>query len=296
MEKIKTKFIVNPFSGTSRKTKLSDLLKTHLDQSKYDYEILHTAYPEHARDIALECVEKKYGLVVAVGGDGTVNEVAGALVNSDTVFGIIPGGSGNGFYLHLGIGRKVINAINVLNTGKIMEIDTCKVNDHFFLNVAGLGFDARIAYLTKSSKIRGLLAYLMTTLKEAKSFRPSQLSISVDGEVHEGIFTAAVVANASMYGYYFTVAPMAKLNDGVLDLILIKDAPKYKYFINSYRFLNRSLHKSHLTIALRGKSITMKAYEPVHIHVDGEGMEADTEFKFEITPLSLKVLVPPQFN
>ena len=295
MEKIKTKIIVNPFSGTSRKTNLSDLLKTHLDSSKYDYQILHTAHPDHARDIAAECVQQKYGLVVAVGGDGTVNEVAGALVNSDTVFGIIPGGSGNGFYLHLGIGRSVINAIKVLNTGKIMEIDTCKVNDHFFLNVAGLGFDARIAYMTKDSKMRGLLAYLTTTLKEAKKFKPSRLSISIDHESFEGTYTAAVVANASMYGYYFTVAPMAKLNDGILDLILIKDAPKYKYFFNSYRFLNRSLHKSQLTTVLRGKNIVMKAIDPVHMHVDGEGMEAGTEFRFEVNPLSLKVLVPEQF-
>ena len=182
--------------------------------------------------------------------------------------------------------------MNYLNDGKIIKIDTCSVNGRFFLNVSGLGFDAKIAYLTKQNTKRGFLPYLVTTLKERKNYNPILLKISTNDQFIEGKYAAAVVANASMYGYYFTISPESSLQDGLFDIILIKDAPIYKYFSNSIRFLTKSLHKSKITQTIKAKQITITSNEEHYIHVDGEGYLADRTLNFSIDPLSLNIIVP----
>lgn len=294
--KKKVVFIVNPFSGTSAKVSTPDLIKSNLDKSKFDYEIKFTEYAGHAIELAEEAKKAEIDFVVAVGGDGSVNEVAKSLVNSKSTLGILPGGSGNGFAMHLGLGRNTEKAIEYINTGRIIKVDTCKVNDRFFTNVAGLGFDARIAYLTKQNSKRGFLPYFLTSLKESRKFKPTTLIIDIDGKKIEGVYAAAVIANASMYGYYFSIAPEASLQDGVLDIMLIKDSPIYKYFLSSYRFLNRSLHKSEITETFRGKNIKIYLQDKEYIHVDGEGYMSETQLNFEINPMSLNVIVPKIHN
>lgn len=253
---------------------------------------MYTEYSGHAITLARSAVSDGFDIVVAVGGDGSVNEVAQALVGTETILGILPGGSGNGFAMHLGLGRNASTALNYLNQGQILTIDTCTVNDRFFTNVAGIGFDARIAFLTKANKKRGFLPYFMTAVKESRNFKPTKLKITIDGQKVSGSYAAAVVANASMYGYNFTVSPTATLQDGKMDVMLIKEAPLYKYFFESYRFLNRSLHKSSITEEYQGREIKIVLDDTDYIHVDGEGYEAELALDFVIRPRSLKVLVP----
>ena len=288
----KIKFIVNPFSGTSNKSNIFTLINETIDKEKYNFDVEETIHAGHAITIAQECIENGYDIVIAIGGDGTVNEVASSLKGSKTALGVIPGGSGNGFAMHLGMGRNIVKSIKKLNNVKIIDIDTCTINGHFYVNVCGLGFDAKIAYLTKRSKVRGFWQYIKTVLKEARSFRPSHLEMEIDGKKISGNYISAVFANASMYGYYFTVAPGAKLTDGILDIMLIKEAPIYRYFLEAYRFLNRSLHKSKLTEVHSGKLIKIKAQVPTYFHVDGEGIDATQDFEIKINPKSLKAIVP----
>jgi len=285
-------FIVNPFSGTSKKGNLEPLIRRKLDQDQYTYSIKYTEAAGHATILAQEARDKRADVVVAVGGDGSVNEVAQALVHSDTVLGVLPGGSGNGFAMHVGIGRSIANGIKVINSGRPRVIDTCTVNDRFFINVAGVGFDARIAFMTKLNSKRGFLPYFLTTLRQAKGYRPVSLSIEIDGDQLEGRYALAAVANASMFGYYFTIAPPARLDDGVMDLVLIKDASLVKYAMSSHRFLNRSLHKSPITDFYQGQNIKLSVSESDYLHVDGEGMEAPNQLEFAIVPQSLKVMFP----
>jgi len=272
--KKKIVFIINPFSGTSAKVSTPELIAQHLDLSQYDYTIAFTEYAGHAISLAKEAVESKTDIVVAVGGDGSVNEVAQALVGTNTCLGILPSGSGNGFAMHLGLGRNPTKAINFLNNGKEIEVDTCKVNNKFFANVAGIGFDARIAYMTKKNKKRGFLPYFSTSVKQSTKFKPANLNIELDGKRIQGEYAAAVVANASMYGYHFTIAPEASLQDGIMDIMLIKKSPLYKYFLTSYRFLNRSLHLSKITETYQGRKLTITLAEKDYLHVDGEGYES----------------------
>lgn len=294
--KKKIRFIINPFSGTSGKQSTPSLIKQLIDHSKFEYEIVYTEYAGHAIQLAKEGVNLNYDCVAAVGGDGSVNEVAQSLIYSNTSLIVLPGGSGNGFSMHLGLGRSIKKAIQMINTGKVIEIDTCTVNDRFFINVSGIGFDARIAYKTKQNKRRGFLPYLITSFREALKFKHQKLKIIVDGQTISGEYAAAVVANASMYGYHFTIAPTASMQDGIMDLMLIKKAPLYKYFLTIFRFLNRTLHKSRITETLKGRAISIVMEDDNFLHVDGEGYKAEKELKFKMNSQSLKVLAPAEHS
>jgi YegS/Rv2252/BmrU family lipid kinase len=290
--KKKVVFIINPFSGTSAKESTPQLIARMIDRDKYDYSIKFTKYAGHAISLAKQAVENNTDIVVAVGGDGSVNEVAKSLVGTDACLAILPGGSGNGFAMHLGLGRDQEKAIDFLNNGSEIIVDTCSVNNRFFANVAGIGFDARIAFMTKKNKKRGFLPYLITSLQESKKFKPASLEIEIDGKTIKGEYAAAVVANASMYGYHFTIAPEASMQDGIMNIILIKKSPLHRYFLSSYRFLNRSLHLSRITESYQGRAINIKLSDRDYLHVDGEGYESDLKLEFSISPKSLKVIVP----
>ena len=291
--KSKIAFIVNPFSGNSSKRTIPEMIAKLLDSEKYDYQIIYTEYAGHAIEIARNCVEdNEIDIVVAVGGDGSVNEVAASLADTNKILGIVPAGSGNGLAMHLGLGRQTSRAISLLNDSKVVEIDTCTVNQKFFINVAGLGFDARVAYLTKANKKRGFLPYFTTSLQEFKNFKPISLTINIDGKIIRGSYAAAVVANASLYGYHFSISPHSSLQDGLLDVVLIKEAPVYKYLLSGWRFLNRSLHRSSLVEIYKGKDVTIESESKDYLHLDGEGFESESNLTFTIAPNSLKVLVP----
>lgn len=287
------KFIVNPISGTKSKDNLDKEVAEALDKNLFDYSIAFTEGPRHAIDLASQAVKENKDIVVAVGGDGTVNEVASALVHSDTRLAVIPYGSGNGFAMHLGLGRDPLKAINFLNDTKELLIDSCKVNEHFYVNLAGVGFDARVAYELKSSKTRGFQAYFKNSIEQGIKYKNQVYKIRYDdAEVIEDKFLSVTIANASMFGYNFTIAPNADLSDGVLDVVHIKDAPKYKYFANMHRFLNRTILKTPLTHLKFVRKISITSDEPIYFHVDGEGMITEEELVFSIIPASLKVLLP----
>ena len=287
------KFIVNPISGTKSKDNLDGEVAKALDKTKFDYSLEFTQGPKHAIQLAKKASNEKVDIVVAVGGDGTVNEVASALVHSETRLAVVPYGSGNGFAMHLGLGRNPHKALSFLNNTKELLIDSCKVNEHFYVNLAGVGFDARVAYELKNSKTRGFQAYFKNSFQQGIKYKNQGYQIQYDDdEKVEGKFLSITVANASMFGYNFTIAPNADLSDGVLDVVHIKDAPKYKYFANMHRFLNRSILKTPLTHLRFAKKISIQSKEPMYYHVDGEGMITEKELVFSIIPASLKVLVP----
>jgi len=166
-EKQKIRFIANPRSGVNRKRNLADLINRNLDHGRFDHELCYTERAGHAVELAKEGVELGFDLVVACGGDGSVNEIASQLIGTNVVLGVIPIGSGNGFAGHLGLGRDVAKAIRHLNDGKPITIDTCTMNGHPFVNLAGIGFDGVVAKRLHDSPVRGFWAYLRYTLEEA---------------------------------------------------------------------------------------------------------------------------------
>jgi diacylglycerol kinase (ATP) len=284
-------FVTNPFSGAKSKKNLAQTLEAHLDHQIYDYELVYTQYPKHATEISSLAAANHVFAVIAVGGDGTVNEVAQGLIGTNTALGIVPFGSGNGFSYHLGIRRDIIKAINVINQCCLTKIDTGTANGHFFINVAGLGLDATVAFKTKLNTKRGFLPYFINTLKESLGFKFLNLSIQTSEREWTGEYAMAVVANGSVYGYDFAVAPIAKLDDGLFDVLLVKKAEIFKYFMLVPRMLNKSFHLSPLVEYFRTNEIRIYNQSKGYFHIDGEGFHADKEIHFVINPKSLLLLL-----
>jgi len=291
----KVRFIANPFSGNNRKRNLPKLIEDNLNRELYDYELCYTEYAGHARKLAAEAAEAGYFMVVACGGDGSVNEVAGSLVHTSTAMGVLPCGSGNGFAEHLGMGRNIPNAISLLNNGRLIRIDTALLNEHPFVNLAGIGFDALVAKRFKESRVRGFIGYFLYTLNESFKYRMLDVDIELDGKMmHRSCFLVEV-ANAPVYGYGFTIVPPAKFNDGKLEMLIVNKAPKWRYLLESWRFLNHSFHKSPLVECYTCERVSLRPKGPAAFHLDGEGYDLDGSAEISIVPKSLLVMAPKAY-
>ena len=288
----KIRFIINPFSGLSRKKNVPGLIEKHLDTTKFVYDIAFTEAAGHAIELAKDAVIQDYDIVVAVGGDGSVNEVANALIGTKVKLGILPGGSGNGFAMYLGLGRSIKKAIKILNTARVKTIDTALLNGRPFVNLGGTGFDALVAYKAKQSRLRGLYAYTKFAILEAWAYPIEKYTIQVDDQIIEEACLVIEIANAQMFGYNFVIAPLAELDDELLDVLLVKKAPKWRYLFSLWRFFNHSFHKSSLVKTYKGKNIKISGKSPMPVHIDGEGFYIEDTLNFSIRPRSLQVLVP----
>lgn len=227
----------------NRKRNLPQLIADNLDHDRFDHELCYTERAGHSIELANEGVAQGFDLVVACGGDGSVNEISSQLIGTNTVLGVLPAGSGNGFAGHLGLGRDVAKAIRHLNDGVPITIDTCTLNGQPFVNLAGVGFDGAVAKHLHDSPVRGFWAYFKYTLEETLRYQAQSLGIQVDGIKSNADAFLLRGANAPIYGYGFSIVPQANFTDGKLEVLLIKEAPKWQYVFESWRFLNRSFHK-----------------------------------------------------
>ena len=294
MVKKNIRFIVNPHSGSSKIKVDEATIKSHLNLDLYSYDLAYTEFAGHAKDLAKDAVDKGYDTVVAVGGDGSINEVASQLVHTAVNLAIISAGSGNGFATNIGLARNnAEQAIDVINNRKIEQIDTCSVNDIFFINVGGVGFDGKVSYRVKNSNKRGLMMYIKTAILESSSYQFLDLEIRIDGKLITGQYVTIAIANAAMYGYNFVIAPAADFQDGILDIVAIRKTSKIKYFLSSWRFLAKSLHNSKYVDVYRGKKIELKSKNPeTFFHVDGEGFKTSEVLTFQVVPNSLNLILP----
>ena len=288
--KKKLVFVTNPFSGARSKQNLVSLLNQNIQKDLFDYELIYTQYPQHATQISIDAAANGVFAVIAVGGDGTINEVAQGLLHTNTALGILPFGSGNGFSYHLGFKRDIIKALQAINKCQVSSIDTGSANGRFFINVAGLGLDATVAYKTKLNTKRGFLPYFINTLRESLDFKFMSLSIESKELSITGEYAMAAVANGSIYGYEFAVAPEAKLDDGLFDVLLVKKTQIFRYFLLVPMMLNKTFHKSSLVDFIRTDQIKITNHSNAYFHVDGEGLEGDYEISFQIHPKSLLLL------
>ncbi len=282
--------IVNPKSGSGKKNILANQLNRYLDQSIYDVEITPTLYRGHATQIAETAIKNGAYAVIVAGGDGTINEVAKALVHTSTALGIIPMGSGNGMSYHLGINRSVRKAIKNINEHTLVKIDTAQANDSFYINVAGLGLDAAVAYRIMNNPNKGFIPYFLASLRESFRFRYFKASVTIDAEVEEGEYAMIVVANGSFYGYNFAITPQALMTDGFLDVLMVNKAMVLRYIPLVFRMLTRSVDKSPLVRYKRAKKVTIHTLDNTYFQMDGEGFLADKTTEFTIQPESIYLI------
>lgn len=285
-------FVVNPFAGIGKKKNFQSLLDQNLDKNQFDFSLEYTTHPGHGRQLAATAVAEHFDIVVAVGGDGSVNEIASELIDTEVKLGIVPAGSGNGFAGFLGYSRNLSQSIRDLNNAESIKIDTCLLNDKPYVNVAGVGFDAWVAYKTKTQKFRGFIGYAKTALQQTINYDIQKYIIKIDGQTIEREALCIEVANATMFGYNMKIAPLAKLDDGLLDVVIIKKAPKLRYFPSMIRFPMGTIHESSLVEYHTAREVEIIAEGECAAHIDGEGFLSCHNLKFSIKPLSLTVLKP----
>lgn len=287
----KALFIINKFSGTGNQGDLEDRMHETCKQNNTTCTIEYTKSRGHAVTLASEASKNKFDYVIAVGGDGTINEVARGLLNTLTPMGIVPRGSGNGLARHLGISVKVTEAIDSLFDSKIIGMDTLMINDKLSLNVSGIGFDGHIANLFAGKNVRGLFGYVKLSLEEFFNFQEFDAEIKIDGQTLDRNAFIIAIANSSQYGNNIKIAPTASVCDGLLQISVMKKVPAYRFdFI--YSFLQGTLVTSDLFESIEAKDLTITTSKPIAYHIDGEPSGADNHFNISLRPASLNVLVP----
>jgi diacylglycerol kinase (ATP) len=290
LQKVKILFIINPKSGVMSKEKLVDLITEYLDTNKYDASFKWTQYSGHGYKLAKEAVIQNFQIVIAVGGDGSVHNIASGLVGSNTILGIIPIGSGNGMARHLQIPTKIENAILTINQQKVRSVDVGKINNKYFFNVAGFGFDGRIAKLFAQSTKRGLIKYAKLVFREF--LKSKQHGFSVEFENGQSINDEALMismANASEFGNGFSVSPLSNMHDGRLELVVTKKPNFFAFPGLLKKAVGHQVHHSHYVSTYRFKKINI-TYANQEFHADGEPVNLKFPVTIEVLPNALKVI------
>ena len=287
------RFIINPNAGKHKNLKM---LESDIKKLFSQAEIIYTKCAGHAKELASEAAQKNYGTAVAVGGDGTINEVTQGLVNSNTAIGIIPCGSGNGFARLIKMPLKnTLKCLEIIKQNHTKKIDVGLANNEYFLNVAGFGFDALIAHKFATSKRRGKLPYFKIGVKEFFNFRAEKYNLIFDdGKTRKISPLCAAFANGKQYGSNFFIAPKAVFDDGLLDMVIIKPTNIFKMFLGLPNFLKDGLSPIKLTEAQKIKGVKITSQTPFYYHIDGEPRKAQNMLEIAILPKSLNIISPEE--
>ncbi len=267
-------------------------IESYLDHGRFAHEVVYTEYAGHAPELANTAANNGCAIVVAVGGDGTVNEVARGLLNTDTALAILPMGSGNGLARHLRVPMELQGALGVLNTGKVTAIDSGSINGHPFFTTAGIGFDAYISSVFAGSKKRGLQSYVELVMKEVRHYKHQPVKASINGNVIDTDCFVMAFANAAQYGNNAYIAPEADIRDGLLDVCLVRKLDIIKALNLSYCMLTNQLAHADSAEYFKTTGVHVETEEPMMFHADGEFRGKTSAFDVQIEPLSLKVVTP----
>jgi len=286
-------FIINPISGKKKKQDISKQIIARLNSSRFEIDIKTTDSAGHARKISREAVELKVDVIVAVGGDGTINEVASEMINSDAILGIIPGGSGNGLARHLGIPHSVPKALQLINECHSTKIDTATINDVPFISIAGIGFDALIAKEFARSQQRGFITYFNIITQQFIKYKPKKYHLFFDDQppLNTRAFFISF-ANSNQFGYNTTIAPNAKLNDGKLDVCIVKKPELFEIPGIANLLLLKRIDRSEYVRIIQSTGLTVKRKKNKVVNIDGEPIKADKTLRVKINPMSLNVIIP----
>jgi YegS/Rv2252/BmrU family lipid kinase len=286
-------FIMNPISGTQNKAGIPELIESTLDHEKFSYELLMTEHAGHASELAHEAMERGVDIVVAIGGDGTVNEVARAIVHSQTALGIIPCGSGNGLARHLMIPMNIKRAIGIINRDEIHELDYGLINGHPFFCTCGMGFDAFVSQKFAEAGKRGPITYVENVLREGLKYEPETYEIQDEQGLTRAKAFLISCANASQYGNNAYIAPQASMSDGLLDVIIMEPFDVIEAPQISIEMFNKTLDKNSKIKTFRCQKLHIHRKQSGVIHFDGDPVMTDADVDIELKPKGIRVVVNP---
>ena len=287
-------FIVNPKSGTQNKESMPAQIASLIDGERFEHEVVFTEYAGHATQIATQCAKRGDDIVVAVGGDGTVNEVARALVHTQTALGIVPCGSGNGLARHLCIPMDVQKALRIINQAQIEAFDYGVINQQPFFCTCGMGFDAFISLKFAEAGKRGPITYVENVLKEGLKYKPETYEIMNDNGTQSYKAFLIACANASQYGNNAYIAPGATMKDGLMDVIIMEpfdalEAPQIAADLFMKTLGNNSKIKT-----FRTNHVTIHRKEPGAIHYDGDPIMTNRNIDVHIEHLGIRIVTNPE--
>jgi len=292
---MKVRFVFNPRSGRPRRNApILPALREFIAAHGLDADVVCTEGPGHATDIARDAVAAGCLRIVAVGGDGTVNEVAQALIHTPAALGLVPCGSGNGLALHLGIPTSPAEALQLAagESGRVAELDTGTVNGLPFVNAMGMGLDAEVGRRFNLLARRGLPAYTWTALAAFFSRTTERCSVTVDGRGETIDALLIAVANSDQYGNQAKIAPHARVDDGVLDLVVVRPVGFLGACVLGARLFLGSIDQSRDVRRLRGARFVIERPGAGIIHTDGETHMAAACVEVQVRPRSLRFVVP----
>lgn len=287
-------FIVNPISGTKAKNRVAKLIRELLDLQQFAPTVVVTEYAGHATQLAQQFAMEDYYAVVAVGGDGTINEVASGLIGTATALGIVPNGSGNGFARHLDISTRMNRAIEMLNNSEVINVDYGLVNDQPFFSTCGVGFDAVVAQ-DFSDSTRGFKGYLQSIFKDFFQYKADTYQLK--GEGIDITTTAFLVnfANAGQWGYDAYIAPKASVQDGWLDVAIVSEFPMTAAAGLALSLFTKNIDEKLHMNTIRTKELTLTRASEGAMHIDGTPVMMPAELHVKIVEEGLKVLVKKRF-
>ena len=292
--KEKILFIVNPISGHHDKSKFPSIVDALIDKDKFEYTIKLTERGGHAAELTKQAIEDQYDIIVAVGGDGTINEVATNMIGASQTFAIVPYGSGNGLARHLHLPLKPKKIITeVINKGVKAKIDTATMNGVPYISIAGVGFDAIIADFFAKDPNRGFKTYVKLVTEKYFKFKPEKYHLTLDDKEEidcEPLFIS--FANSNQFGFNAAVSPHALLNDGLLDICIFKKPSFIQVPWVAERLLTQKIDHTHFVDIHKASKIKVIREKEDIANIDGEAVMMEKDITVEILPLSLNILLP----
>lgn len=287
---MKTLFVVNRRSGLRRRYDIATLIRAQIGGGAG--EVLPCESKSELDTIIASAAERGFDSICAVGGDGTVHEVAKRLIGTSLAMSILPTGSGNGFARHLGIPLDAREAIRLSENGRITTIDTATANGVPFVNVMGVGFDALVAEQFAQSRVRGIRTYLREGIRVFRSIVAEDYEVTIDGQVHRQSGFLVSVANSSQYGNNARIAPLASLQDGLLDVVIITEASLLSAPVMVMRLFTGTLNRARGVVMHRAAEVIIERQKPGPAHLDGEPVNLPERLEITVRPASLRVVVP----
>ncbi|WP_321331588.1 diacylglycerol kinase family protein [uncultured Bacteroides sp.] len=287
-------FIFNPVSGTQGKELILSQLDHLMDKEKYSWEVVKTQQAGHAAEIAAQAVSEGVNAVVAVGGDGTVNEIARSLIHTNTALGIIPCGSGNGLARHLQIPMEAKKAIEIINIGTRGVIDYGKINDLPFFCTCGVGFDAFVSLKFANAGKRGLLTYLEKTLQESLTYQTQTYELETEDGMQKYKAFLIACGNASQYGNNAYITPQALLTDGLMDVTILEPFTVLDVPSLAFQLFNKTIDQNSRIKTFRCKKLCIHRNKPGLVHFDGDPLMMGENINVEIIKGGLNVIVPQE--
>ncbi len=284
--------IINPKSGTTDKAEVPAVIENVLNKNLFSVEYRYVAEEDDAFRFAREAVDGNYYGVMAVGGDGTVNGAASALVDTPVALAVVPCGSGNGLGRHMNIPMKIDEAIKIVNKNQVEDFDYCTLNDRPFMCTCGMGFDAQVAYDFALDGKRGLTTYVKKTILDYIHYEPENYRLEFDDHIIENKAFVISCCNAAQYGNNSFIAPHASIQDGLIDITMITPFPFFMAPVMGLRLFLKNIDKDHYVQIFRAKEVKIMREKAGPMHIDGDPVEMPAQLEIKCHPGGLKMFSP----